>query len=302
MERKELINKLVKDYFDIEGAWDEKIFEVNTSKYGFLTPIYSITYEDKFNELLITSSPITSTEWWQTLLPVEMCPRFKGKEIIIPDEFDKFCKQGKCTVCGASDGFVELRAARFRMNEEDEIITKRFPRLKKFIERAYRIIDEINETQETELLLDTTSNYPQIFASISYDESIIQKYFEAFKTAYREITGIFGQIDVAVIEQTGDFEDSTEEEDLVQEARTYALREAVRMEAYTSLRNLMKNKNGSIVGNEYIIESMKVRYVMYPTRIEGYNNNLYAGSVTFEKGSNEVKDFLVTILGGGRWS
>lgn len=250
----------------------------------------------------IKSSPITNIEFWTKFTPIHQCPRFEGA-LYIPDDYAPFCQQTKCnTACGADEGFVELSAARFRLNEESEIIKENFKRLQQFLDRCYSLMEEFQSLFGVDIKLDTSSTKPYFYSELyaPFDENIIQNYIEAYKTLYPEITDIRGKIDIESFTLDEDY-DPLSEAGLVQEARIYNLQEMVRLAAKDILTTTVKNKDGDIDGNFYLIDNGKLRYLLKPNTIEAYRDELYMGNVSFKKGINEINNFVITTLGGGRW-
>jgi len=297
----EKIKEVLMECTGLEAEITENTVKVIPSLSGYLTPVSSI--EIAGDNLFVHSSPITNTEWWQAVMPTSLCPRFMGI-MDIKDDFTQSCAGGKCEeACQAEDDFVELRASRLRLKDDEEIISKRFPRLHLFLARTRRLLEETNSTYNTNIELDVDSCFPFLCASVASDEEALRSTLEAFKSIYPEITGVRGKVDTAEIPPTDLDFDPMDEESLVDEARYYALVEMVRCESKDLLAKLMSNKGGTIEEKYYVIEAEKLRYILYPNRIEAYRNDneLYMGTVYFNKGINEVKNYLVTILGGGRW-
>jgi len=301
LTHEEKIKKLISESLhNITGNWLENKFIVNYKESGFLLPIDYIEINN--NSIYIRSSSITNTEWWTKFIPIDQCPRFMGA-LNINDEYSPYCKVGKCyEACGAEDGFVELRAARFRLKEDSNVISEKFKRLQQFIDRCYRLIEEFKLTFDVDIHLNNDTNSPFLYSNIDLnsDESIIKNYIEAYNTIYPEITDIRGKIDIENFEINEDF-DPVSEDGLVQEARNYSLLEMTRLATIDSLNDIIKSKNGSIEGRFYLIDKGKFRYVLRPDRVEAIRDELYMGNVYFKDGFNNIKQFFSTTLGGGRW-
>ena len=296
----ERIKSVLNECTGLEAEVADNKVKVIPTVSGYLTPISSI--ELAGDNLILNSSPLTNTEWWQAIMPVSLCPRYMGI-MDIKDEYTEACLEKKCEeACQAEDDFVELRASRLRFHEDSEIIAKKFPRLSLFVERTNRLIAENNITYSINISLNTDTSFPYLTDTIAgSDEAVLCSALEAFKNLYTEITGIHGKVDISEIQEMDVDLDPMDEDSLVDEARYYGLIEMVRNEAKDLLAKLMKNKGGEIHENNYVIFTEKLRYVLYANRIEGFKDDLYSGTVYFNKGINEVKNFLVTILGGGRW-
>ena len=301
LDPEEELKKLISDALhNLPGTWEDNIFKVNFKETGYLVPVEKV--ELKKDRIIVSSSCITNIEWWNKTIPIDQCKRFKGA-LEIPDDFAPFCLEAKCSeACGAEDGFVELSAARFRLVEEKEIIKNDFKRLQSFFDRAFRLMDEFKGTFEVDLHLETDTKSPYLYAVIERpsDESVLRKYFEAFLTIYPEITDIRGKMDIEDSALNEDF-DPISEDGLVQESRNYGVQEMIRRGSIDLLNDIIKQKDGTIEGNFYLIERGRMRFILKPTRIEAVRDELYMGNVNFKKGLKEVQNFIVTTLGGGRW-
>lgn len=283
-----------------KGSWQDNSYIIDHKSSGYLVPIERIDLSP--SKIKIKSSSITNTELWTKFTPIHQCPRFEGA-LYIPDEYAPFCSQAKCnTACGADDGFVELSAARFRLEEESEIIKESFRRLQQFIDRCYSMMEEFQSIFGVDIKLDISSTRPFFYSEIyaPFNESTIQNYIEAYKTLYPEITDIRGKVDIDSFVLDDDY-DPVSESGLVQEARMYNLQEMVRLGAKDVLNQTVKNKDGKVEGNFYLIDNGKIRYLLKPNTIEAYREDLYMGNVSFKKGLNEISNFVLTTLGGGRW-
>jgi hypothetical protein len=284
----------------LAGKWENNTFKVNFKESGYLLPIEKVELDNR--RIFMKSSSFTNIEWWTKFNPIDQCPRFMGA-LHIDDEFAPYCKEAKCvTACGADDGFVELSAARFRLMEDSNVIRTSFKRLQEFLDRALRLANEFNQTFDVDIKVDMTTKTPFFYAELPIltDSSVINNYIEAFMTLYPEITDIRGKIDIDDFIINEDF-DTTTEEGLVQEGKTYGLQEMVRMASKDLLEEVVKQKGGSAEGKFYLIDHGKMRYVFRNNRIEALRDELYMGNVTFKKGIKEVEQFLSVTLGGGRW-
>jgi hypothetical protein len=284
----------------LPGKWENNVYKVDHKQAGYLVPVEIVALTK--DSIIIKSSAITNIEWWTKFTPIDKCPRFMGA-LEIEDEYAPFCRLGKCNeACGAEDGFVELSAGRFRLAEDSNIIKNEFKRLQEFLDRANRLIDEFKSTFDVEIQLYPGTNSPYLYSMLKrpVDENVIRNYLEAFITIYTEITDIRGSVDIEAFTLNEDF-DPVSEDGLVQESRNYGLQEMVRIGAQDLLNDVIKQKNGNVEGNFYLIDHGKMRYVLRPTRVEAVRDELYMGNVTFKKGLKDVQDFLVTTLGGGRW-
>jgi hypothetical protein len=296
-EMKDIINDAL---HALPGTWEGNSYKVDFKKCGYLVPVESVELEK--TQIIIKSSCITNTEWWTKFTPIDKCRRYMGA-LEIPDEYAEFCRVGKCReACGAEDGFVELSAARFRLAEEGEFVKSDFKRLQEFLDRANRLISEFRSTFDVDIQLYIGTNSPYLYALLKrpVDENVIRNYLEAFITIYTEITDIRGNIDIEEFTLDEDF-DPVSEDGLVQESRNYGLQEMVRIGAKDLLNDVVKQKDGSVEGNFYLIDHGKMRYVYRPTRIEAIRDELYMGNVTYKRGLKDVQNFLITTLGGGRW-
>lgn len=284
----------------LQGTWKDNIFTINYQEAGYLVPIEKV--EILGGVLRLKSSAITNTEFWTKFTPIHECPRFEGA-LYIPDEYAPFCQQTKCnTACGADEGFVELSAARFRLNEESEIIKNKFQRLQQYLERCYSLMEEFQGLFGVDIKLDISSSKPYFYSELysPFEENIVQNYIEAYKTLYPEITDIRGRIDIESFTLEEDY-DPLSEAGLVQESRIYNLQEMVRLASKDILTHTIKIKDGEIDGNFYLIDHGRLRYLLKPNTIEAYRDELYMGNVSFKKGINEIQNFVTTTLGGGRW-
>jgi len=293
------LTEFISACLSIPGKWADNLWTADFKAAGFLLPIQTIEIEAE--KIFISSGAITNTEWWTKFTPIFQCPRFEGK-LGIADDWEVFCQETRCKeACGADDGFVELSAARFRLIEESEIIRNDFRRLQEFIDRVYRLISDFNSTYGVEIHLDVTSTNPYLYAQVDREDEVnLRNCFEAFMTLYPEITDVRGKIDIEEFSLDENF-DPVSEEGLVHEAKNYALQEMVRLAAKDMLNDLIREKDGEIAGNYYLIDRGRLRYVLKGNRIECIRDELYMGNLTFKKGINEAKGFFVTTLGGGRW-
>lgn len=287
----------------MKGSWDSSgtIFRTDPLSYGYLSPIQRVEVESQ--GLYMISSPITNTEWWHQFMPVSSCPRLKGQWLVIHDRFEAACKAGQCAeACGAEDQFVDLSAGRFRVEEDREFLNQRFPRLAYFLERAERLLAEARQKSGCGILLDSRTTVLDLRARFLASPENIQKYAQTFKELYAAITHLHGKVNTAWLPAPGDYSDVTiTEESVLQEARLYALQEAVRQEALDILAFLIKKKGGQILAQEYYLPMEQITYTLLHNRIEASRNGLYMGQEGFRKGVQELQKFFQTTLGGGRW-
>ncbi|PIQ24587.1 hypothetical protein COW36_11255 [bacterium (Candidatus Blackallbacteria) CG17_big_fil_post_rev_8_21_14_2_50_48_46] len=291
------------DLIGMKGQWNAAgtVFKTDTLSYGYLSPIQKIEVEGQ--GLYMISCPITNTEWWHQFMPVSGCPRLKGQWIEIKDRFDPFCRAAQCDeACGAEDQFVDLSAGRFRVDEDREFLNQRFPRLGFFLERAEKLTQEISRQTGCGILLDTSSSVLDLRARFIGSDENIQKFAQAFKALYAEITRLQGKVSTAWLPQPEDYSDvKISEESVLAEARFYALQEAVRQESLDMLNFLVQKKGGQIIENEYYLPVEQVTYTLLNNRIEASRSGLYMGAEGFKKGVQELQQFFQTTLGGGRW-
>lgn len=284
----------------IKGEWKDNVFHVNKKDSGYLVPIEKI--ELFHDEIAIKSSPFTNTEWWTKFTHNMECPRYMGK-LMIQDAYTNFCINGKCELaCGVDEGFTELSAARFRLLEEKDIIKDGFKRLQSFLDRAFNLVNEFNETMNVNIgvYLGTQKPYFYSKSSIDLDYFELQNYISAYLTLYPEINDIRGNVDIDEFTLNDDF-DPVDDSGLVQEARNYGLQEMVRLATHDLLEDVITKKAGNIDGNFYLIDHGKMRYVLKSNKVEAIRDELYMGNVSFKKGLNEIKNFISVTLGGGRW-
>lgn len=286
-----------------KGQWDseQKVFRIDPLTYGYLSPLQRVEVESQ--GLYLISSPITNTEWWHQFMLVSGCPRLKGQWVVIHDAFDSRCKAGECAeACGAEDGFVDLSAGRFRVDEDREFLNQRFARLAFFLERAEKLIAKIKAETGCGILLNTQGSVLDLRARILPQPEQIAKYAEAFKQLYGAITLVQGKVSTAYLPKPGDYSDvAITEASVIEEARFYALQEAVRQEAMDILAFLVKRKGGQIIENDYYLPVEQMTYTLLHNRIEAMRSGLYMGSEGFKKGVQELQMFFQTTLGGGRW-
>lgn len=286
-----------------KGSWDEAqtLFRVDPLTYGYLSPIQRVEVESQ--GLYLISSPITNTEWWHQFMPVSGCPRLKAQWVVIKDAFHESCKAGACQeACGAEDGFVDLSAGRFRVDEEREFFNQRFPRLAFFLERAEKLLSRLKAETGCGILLNTEGSILDLRARILAQPEQIAKYAEAFKQIYGAITLVQGKVSTSHLAKPGDYSDvAITEASVIEEARLYALQEAVRQEAVDILAFLVKRKGGQIIDNDYYLPVEQMTYTLLHNRIEAMRSGLYMGSEGFKKGVQELQMFFQTTLGGGRW-
>ena len=294
---KEVITDSLSNY---KGQWQGNSFIIDKKESGYLLAIERIELDS--SKMKISSSSVTNTEMWTKFTPIHQCPRFEGA-LYIPDEYASYCKDAQCnTACGAEDGFVELRAARFRLIEESEIIKNQYRRLQQFLDRCYSMMEEFKSIFGVEIKLDISSHKPFFYSELyaPFEENTVRNYIEAYKTLFPEITDIRGKVDIDSFYLDEDY-DPVSEDGLIQEAKTYNLQEMVRLGAEDILAQTIKNKDGKVEGKFYLIDNGKLRYLLKNHTIEAYREDLYMGNVSFKKGLNEITNFVSTTLGGGRW-
>ncbi len=300
-DKEDSLKQVIKDSLgNYKGEWKNNSFIINKKESGYLLPIEKIELDG--SKLKICSSLLTNTEMWTKFTPIHQCPRFEGA-LYIPDEYATYCQDAKCnTACGAEDGFVELSAGRFRLIQESEIIKNQYKRLQQFLDRCYSMMDEFQSIFGVEIKLDINTHKPFFYSEFysPFNENVITNYIEAYKTLYPEITDIRGKIDIDSFYLDEDY-DPVSENGLIQEAKVYNLQEMVKLGAEDILKDTIKNKDGSIEGNFFLIDNGRLRYLLKNHTIEAYRDELYMGNVSFKKGLNEIHSFVSTILGGGRW-
>jgi hypothetical protein len=171
-----------------------------------------------------------------------------------------------------------------------------------FLERAEKLIAKLKTETGCGILLNTQGSILDLRARILAQPDQIAKYAEAFKQLYGAITLVQGKVSTAYLPSPGDYSDvAITEASVIDEARFYALQEAVRQEAVDILAFLVKRKGGQIIDNDYYLPVEQMTYTLLHNRIEAMRSGLYMGSQGFKKGVQELQMFFQTTLGGGRW-
>lgn len=299
-----MLHSQIESILGMTGKWDpsQTVFKIDPITYGYLSPIQKLEIEALGGWHLV-SSPITNTEWWHWFMPVSSCPRYKGHLVEIPDRFDAFCKAAACSeACGAEDGFVDLSAGRLRLIEEGALVASIFPRLQHYIDRAESLTKEICQHQGTAILVDSEQGIVRLHTRLKSDLTELQSHVKAFKQLYPMITGVQGKVNTGFLPQAKTYsQDDLNEVSILEEARYYALVEAVRQEALDMLDFLLERKNGRKEDNVYHIDQNNISYTLLNHRIEATRGGLYMGNEGFTKGVQEIQSFFQTTLGGGRW-
>lgn len=285
------------------GSWNDErtSFRVDPLTYGYLSPLQRVEVEAGGIHLI--SSPITNTEWWHWFMPVSSCPRYKGHLVEIKDRFDPFCRAGACTeTCGADDGFVDLSAARLRLQEEALLIENLFPRLQAYLNRAEKLKNEVCKNQNVGILLDNNQAVVSLYSRLRPDPASFTRHVQAYQQLYPMITGVQGKVNTAYLPHPKTYSrDDLDEQSVLEEARFYSLVEAVRQEALDMLHFLLSRKGGFIEDNIYHLNQDNMSYTLHTNRIEASRAGLYMGNEGFKKGVQELQRFFQTTLGGGRW-
>ncbi|MEZ0369642.1 MAG: hypothetical protein ACAI44_11185, partial [Candidatus Sericytochromatia bacterium] len=251
----------------------------------------------------LVSSPVTNIEWWHWFMPVNSCPRYKGTLVEIHDRYDPFCKVGGCAeACGAEDGFVDLSAGRLRLIEEATLIENIFPRLSAYLKRAQDMTETACMLEDVVIMLDTSTSVVCLHSRIKPDPANFHKHVQAFNQLYPKITGIQGKVNTGFLPNPGEYsQDDLDEKSILEEARYYALVEAVRQESVDILKFLLAKKGGKVEEDTYHLDQDNMSYILHSNRIEAQRNSLYMGNEGFKKGVQEMQKFFQTTLGGGRW-
>jgi hypothetical protein len=248
----------------------------------------------------LVSCSLTNTEWWQVFIPRTLCPRLGGA-LPIDDWVAPFCKAENCAeACGAEDGFVELRANRFRLAADDAILAQRFAHLHEFLARADRVISQQNQTSGTGWQL--SRQYPLPCLEVLVPAQYLTAHLQALAAMWPALTGVTSAVEVDRfppfdIEGT----DIDSEPGLMAMAQHYALREILRNRAEFLFTDLVAERGGEVNGNEYKL-SGGLRYVI-SHQVECFvgDKGGYMGAVDFTGGLDQVRQFVATTLGGGRW-
>lgn len=248
----------------------------------------------------LVSSSLTNTEWWQTFLPRTLCPRFAGA-LGIDDWVEPFCKAERCDeACGAEDGFVELRANRFRLAADAAILAKRFPQLQLFLDRSETRV--AGQNQAHGLGWQLSRQYPLPCLEVLVPPESLEPHLQGLAAMWAGLTGVAGTVDC---DHLPPFDiaalDIDSDAGVMAMAQHYALREILRNRAEFLLADLLAERGGEVVGNEYKLAG-GLRYVI-THQVECYvgDKGGYMGAVGFTGGLAEIRHFVATTLGGGRW-
>lgn len=250
------------------------------------------------DHVLLTSGIVTRTGWWEAFLPNARCPRFRGG-IDIPDAYQAFCLTGDCpSGCGAEDGFVELKANRFRLMSDQAVIERLFPALHRFLARAGRLAEELDQIHGTLWQLNTSTDRPVFEARCP--ETAIPAHLEVIQLLYPEATGVRGKMDltqppVVTLDQL----DLEQEDDLMTYSRLLAFQEAVRDEAVRELGKLALSRGGT--ANAEKVSFSGLTY-FFREQVEAEREGLYMGRLAYREGIPRLQEFVRTTLGGGRWN
>jgi hypothetical protein len=255
------------------------------------------------NGIHLVSCSLTNTEWWQTFLPRNLCPRVGGA-LGIADWIEPYCKQDKpescAEACGAEDGFVELRANRFRLAADAAIIAKRFHHLNEFLLRAERLIAAQNQARTMGWQL--TRQYPLPCLDVMVPPDHLVSHLQGLAAMWPSLTGVPSGLEVEHLPPF-DLEalDIDSEDGLMAMAQHYALREILRNRAEFLLADLVAERGGEVAGQEYKL-ARGLRYVIsHQVACFVGDKGGYMGAVDFTGGLAQIKQFVATTLGGGRW-
>lgn len=287
----------------LKGKWDQtqRLFRIDPVSYGYLNPVQRVELEGQGVRLI--SSPLSNSEWWHWFMPVSSCPRYKGHLVEIADRYDPFCKAAACAeACGAEDQFVDLSAGRLRLIEEAGLIERIFPRLQLYLQRAESLAAEVSEQAGVGIMLDYQQGVVSLHSRLRAEPASLERHIQALRRLYPMITGIQGKVSTAFLPQPQTYsQDDLDQASILEEARYYALVEAVRQEALDILDFLLERKGGHLEDNVYHLPNDNLTYTLYNNRIEANRNSLYMGAEGFQKGVQELQKFFQTTLGGGRW-
>lgn len=273
---------MIKTTLGFGGKWENEFkFRVDPLTYGYLVPIERVEIE--FGGILISSSPLTNTEWWQHLMPSMGIPQHI--------EYDS---------SSIEDGFVELSAGRLSLIDDADFLENHFQRLYTYLSRAMSMIERTNEVLQMGIGLEINKSLVRLQSRIVTDQELLVRNCEAFKKLYTKITDIQGKVDTSVLPEPMNFQ-GHDIEDIIQESKFYALKEATRLETLDILSYIISKKNGSIDDQDYILPNDKMIYKLYSNRIEALRAGSYMGQTGFDKGIKQIQQFFATTLGGGRW-
>ena len=276
------IREMVKTTLGFGGKWENEFkYRVDPLTYGYLVPIERVDIE--FGGIMLTSSPITNTEWWEHLMPA----------MAIPEGISYDKNQ-------VEDGFIELSAGRLDLMEDFEFLEHHFTRLYTFISRAMSMVERTNEVLKMGIGLEMDKTVLRLQSRIETDQELLVRNCEAFKKLYAKITDIHGKVDASVPPQPGNFQ-GNDVDSIIQESKFYAIKEATRLETMDIMNYIINKKNGLIEDYDYILPSDKMIYKLEPNRIEAVRSGSYMGRIGFDQGVKQVQQFFATTLGGGRW-
>lgn len=276
------IREMIKSTIGFGGKWENDFkYRVDPLTYGYLVPIERVEVE--FGGILITSSPLTNTEWWCHLMPAMAIPEH------IPYEREQ-----------VEDGFIELSAGRLNLLEDADFLEHHFTRLYSFLSRAMSMIERTNEVLQMGIGVEVDKTVVRLQSRIETDQELLVRNCEAFKKLYTKITDIQGKVDTSVLPDPGNF-NGNDVDNIIQESKYYALKEATRLEAIDILSYIISKKQGEIDGTDYILPHDKMIYKLYSNRIEALRSGTYMGNIGFDKGIKQLQQFFATTLGGGRW-
>jgi hypothetical protein len=248
----------------------------------------------------LVSCSLTNTEWWQTFLPRQLCPRLGGA-LGIDDWVAPYCQAERCEeACGAEDGFVELRANRFRLAADADILRKRYPHLHDFLTRAEGIVAAQNQART--LGWQLTRQYPLPCLEVMVPPDQLVAHLQGLAAMWPGLTGVTTGTD---IEHFPPFDFATvdieTEDGLMAMAQHYALREILRSRTEFLFADLVAERGGEVAGHEYKLAG-GLRYVI-SHHVECFvgDKGGYMGAVDFTGGLAQIRQFVATTLGGGRW-
>ena len=273
---------MIKTTVGFGGKWENDFkFRIDPLTYGYLTPIERIEVE--FGGILLSSSPLTNTEWWEHLMPAMAIPESVEYN---QDEVE--------------DGFIELSAGRLNLLEDAEFIEHHFTRLYTYLSRAISMVERTNEVLQMGIGLEIDKSSIRLQARLETDQELLLRNCEAFKKLYTKITDIHGKVDTSALPEPGNF-NGNDIESIIQESKYYALKEATRLEGIDILSYIVNKKQGTIEDDDYILPNDRMIYKLYPNCIEALRSGTYMGRIGFDKGVKPLQQFFATTLGGGRW-
>lgn len=263
---------------------------------GPLVPLTRIARAD--DQVVLTSGTVTRTGWWEAFLPQARCPRYQGA-LTIQDGTLAHCLAGDCeTGCGAEDGFVALKANRFRPMSEREVIQRLFPYLERFLTRAGHLAEELNQVHGTLWQLNLATDRPVFEAKCP--EPAVSAHMEAIQMLYPEATGVRGKIDLTQPPKASiDELDLGQDDDLMAYSRLLAFQEGVRDEAVRELGKLAISRGGTATDEQVSFSGLTYHF---REQVEAERDGLYMGRIAYREGIPRLQEFIRTTLGGGRWS